>query len=582
MTLDYAKHTRTRHTLTPQDQAIPGREERMEPNNAGGFSFTLDPWSQLERFLILGTEGGTYYVDEKELTVRNTTLLTRCLVEDPQRVIKLIVQISDQGRAHKQGQLLFSLARASTDKNVAVRKLALFWALQLVVRTGSHLFEFVKYMLAFGGWNRMRRKAIADWFETSELDDLVYQSIKYAQRDGWSVADLMRLSHPNVPFDFSDATPARTQRRGVLAAITHPDWLQKVGDFDAINIGPRKLGRIIGETDYFTALHDRMKGALDLRGVLTAFPAAHQAKVAANLIKVHKLPREAVPTELLKSHQVWDALLPNLPLHATLRNLGRLTAMSYFENGEPVLIEHRLEQIKNKFLNAEYVTKSRLHPVAVMIAAMQYSSGGGVKHYAKHTPLKWIAEPKIIDMIDQLYDLSYANVVPTGKRIVLGIDVSGSMHYKDSGKNGMTAAKAAAMVALAFMHVEPNIKIVGYTSKRRELPLISARSRMDDVMRQWPAIGEGTDCAVPVREAIKGNWKVDAFVNITDNETWAGQGHSQEFLEVYRREHNPAAKLICLATAANSASIVDEKDPLSLGIVGFDPMVIKLVTDFIR
>ena len=32
----------------------------MVENNAGGFVFKLDEWKQLERFLILGSEGGTF------------------------------------------------------------------------------------------------------------------------------------------------------------------------------------------------------------------------------------------------------------------------------------------------------------------------------------------------------------------------------------------------------------------------------------------------------------------------------------------------------------------------------------------
>ena len=47
-------------TETPQGLPIPGRD--MVENNAGGFVFKLDEWKQLERFLILGSEGGTYYV----------------------------------------------------------------------------------------------------------------------------------------------------------------------------------------------------------------------------------------------------------------------------------------------------------------------------------------------------------------------------------------------------------------------------------------------------------------------------------------------------------------------------------------
>ena len=59
-----AKHVSTR--VTPQSQPIPGKAQ--EQNNAGGYSYVLDCWGRLQRFLILGSEGGTYYVGERDLT----------------------------------------------------------------------------------------------------------------------------------------------------------------------------------------------------------------------------------------------------------------------------------------------------------------------------------------------------------------------------------------------------------------------------------------------------------------------------------------------------------------------------------
>ena len=48
---------------TPQTSAIPGKQ--MVKNNAGGFVFKIDKWQRLMRFLILGAESGTYYVNQK-------------------------------------------------------------------------------------------------------------------------------------------------------------------------------------------------------------------------------------------------------------------------------------------------------------------------------------------------------------------------------------------------------------------------------------------------------------------------------------------------------------------------------------
>ena len=49
---------------TPQTEPLPGQI----PNAAGGFYYPIDDWTLLDRFLILGSEAGTYYVSPVALT----------------------------------------------------------------------------------------------------------------------------------------------------------------------------------------------------------------------------------------------------------------------------------------------------------------------------------------------------------------------------------------------------------------------------------------------------------------------------------------------------------------------------------
>ncbi len=93
----YAKHFSTR--ATPQSLPIPGSP--MVPNSSGGFSFAVDDWKRLERFLILGNERGSYYAGERELTIENATCVRNCLNEDAARAVNLIVAISDSGRRRR-------------------------------------------------------------------------------------------------------------------------------------------------------------------------------------------------------------------------------------------------------------------------------------------------------------------------------------------------------------------------------------------------------------------------------------------------------------------------------------------------
>ncbi len=60
MSTKYAQHVAAKQT--PQSEPIPGKQ--MVPNSGGGFAFVLDDWARLDRFLILGADGPTYYASD--------------------------------------------------------------------------------------------------------------------------------------------------------------------------------------------------------------------------------------------------------------------------------------------------------------------------------------------------------------------------------------------------------------------------------------------------------------------------------------------------------------------------------------
>ena len=107
---------------TPQTQPILGLD--MVENNAGGYVFKATDMDRVRRFLILGTEGSTYYQSAQELTLENARHTQQMLVSHGKEVIDMIVDISDRGLAVKNDPAIFALAMASVSSNKATRKLA--------------------------------------------------------------------------------------------------------------------------------------------------------------------------------------------------------------------------------------------------------------------------------------------------------------------------------------------------------------------------------------------------------------------------------------------------------------------------
>src|ERR671939_2229211 len=89
----------------PQWIPLPGQTA----NAAGGYAWAIDDWTRLRRFLILGSEGGSYYASEWELTRENAQAVEQAVREHGARAVAEIVRVSREGRAPKNDPALFAL-----------------------------------------------------------------------------------------------------------------------------------------------------------------------------------------------------------------------------------------------------------------------------------------------------------------------------------------------------------------------------------------------------------------------------------------------------------------------------------------
>ena len=76
--------------------------------------------------------------------------------------------------------------------------------------------------------------------------------------------------------------------------------------------------------------------------------------------------------------------------------------------------------------------------------------------------------------------------------------------------------------------------------------------------------------------------KVDAFVVMTDNETWAGTTHPVGALRDYRRKTGIPAKLVVVGMTSTGFSIADPNDGGMLDVVGFDAAAPEVIAGFAR
>jgi 60 kDa SS-A/Ro ribonucleoprotein len=546
-------------TETPQSLPIPGRD--MVENNAGGFVFKLDEWKQLERFLILGTEGGTFYVSEKKLTADNANKVLLLLKKDGVKVVEKTVDIMKSGRAPKPDTAIFVLALAASMGDDAARKAALA-AVPTALKTGTHLLKFVDAVNAQRGWGRGLKKAIQLWFKGRKNETLALQLVKYRQREGWSMKDVLRLAKP-VP-----ETEVQGKLFGWTAKKEKAEWAKahvapgdKALDFVWATEQAAKLKLVPEQTD-----------SKEANSILVE---ANQASVKklVDLIVTYRLPREALPTEALNRVEVWEALLQEMPMTAMIRNLGTMSKIGLLK---PLSDAEKL--VFQRLTDAERLRGAKVHPIQVLSALRTYASGRGVRSGAT-----WNVSNKIVEALDEAFELSFGAVEPAGTRHLLGLDVSGSMSGGEiAGVPGLDPSAATAALAVVAARTEPWTAIMGFADTFRDLG-ITAKDRVDVATKKVSGLSFGrTDAALPMVWALENKIKVDTFVVLTDSETWSGNIQPVQALEKYRQATGIGAKLIVVGMTSSGFTIADPNDAGMLDVVGFDGATPALMAKFAK
>lgn len=534
---------------TPQTERA---REDQAVNNAGGFVFELDPFQKLRRFLILGTDGGTYYVNEHEHTRRNFAALRECVKVDGVKTVDTIVEISKGGRAPKNDYAIFALAYCAAHGDRATKNAAIA-AIPHVCRIGTHIFQFAEFSEQFRGWGRSLKRGVASWYNTKSPDQLAYQVTKYRQRGGWSHRDLLRLSH---------ARPVSAAHDAIFEYVTAEGLSQEL------------YGR---GSDVALNAFDSIMAAEEAKSIT-------EPQYAAELVRGHGLTREMLNTAVLKDPRVWDALLQNMPMTAMIRNLGNMGA-----SGLLVPMSAAVSTVVARLGDRERIKNARVHPIAILNALMTYKSGSGFR--GSNT---WPVVPQVVDALNEAFYLAFDNVTPSGKRTMLALDVSGSMGTHIGAMPNLTCREASAAMALVTARTEPNYMFTAFTSGDNSYwgrysadalsPLnISAGQRLDDVIRAVSGLPfGGTDCAAPMMYALKHKLPIDVFIVYTDSETWAGNIQPFEALRRYREQMGIDAKLIVVGMVANDFSIADPNDAGMLDCVGFSTDTPEVISAFSR
>lgn len=460
------------------------------------------------------------------------------------------VEFSKSGRAPKNDPAIFVLAMAASAEDPETRRAA-FAALPEVCRIGTHLFHFVTAVQEMRGWGRGLKNAIGNWYRNHDTDSLAFEVLKYQQRDGMSHRDVLRLAHPSFT--------------GEQSAIAR--WVVA----GAENMGKRTIMRKIGdknkrEIQFKHTLHPLLEAYEELK-------TATSTKQVTKLIQKYGFTHEMIPNQWKNEIAVWEALVQNMPITATIRNLGKMTDVGLIA---PFAKVNSL--IADRITDKGILTRGRVHPIQLLSALRVYEQGHG-----ERGKLEWEPVTKIVDALNEAFYTSFQSIEPTGKATLLALDISSSMDGGEiAGIPGLTPRDASAAMAMVTARTENNYAVVGFSHQLVKLP-ISPTMRLNDVINELSKHNfGGTDASLPMIWAKKASLRIDSFAVYTDNETWAGQIHPYKALQEYRKFSGRLARLAVVGLTATECSIADPNDPGMMDFIGFDAAAPRIMSDFFR
>lgn len=469
-------------------------------------------------------------------------------------VVGLIKEVSMCGRAPKQGPLLYALAVCARCNDGPTKSAALR-CLTDICRTPTHLFQFVKFTSiqreGSRGWGRAQRKAVSEWYNQAAFQNnpkkLLRLGTKYKKRHGYTHRDLIRLAH---------VKPKTHHIEFVIQYIVK--GMYNSSNFDDSDGLIREAGQFI-------------------KGVEQAKECKGNAiNHLISLIRRYNLTREHIPTNLLNSPDVWRALMYEMPMHALVRNLGRISKHELLHPHSPEE-QHILENL----LDEEKLRCAKIHPLTILTAWNSYKLGSSIRNESQ---MQWPVNQTVADALETAFYKSFSSCVATNKRILIAIDGSEEMIKPVVDLQQISARSAAVAVALLMSRVESwtefvlvsdsvspvdvhpydNLETVSFKFSTSECACLSA------------------DASNPMEWAMTNSKQYDAIVFFTTCATNGGNNLNEAMRQYRSRLGLPSTRLVVVAMTSNNNSITNPDDIYMLNVVGFDTKAMKVITEFIR
>lgn len=473
-------------------------------------AYEFDTKHELVSTLMVGVMGNNTYYETKEVLQKEFEAIhAKALKEDPEFYAKALIYARSNGYMRTQPIYgLVQLSRMLDDKQpkkgsrgmLPLENTLFKSTFDKIIFTPNDLNDFITIR---GKMGKSVKSAINNWLLNKMSQ---YWAIKYgsSSKQGFSLKDIIKLTRP-------------------------------IGDTKE---GMNDLFKYLIDKEYNEELLDQIHWFNVLKRATTV-----AEKIEA--IEKGKLPHEVV-TPFANDKAVWDALVPQMPIMAMMKNLATI------ERHDAATANKAY--IKSVFSDPQRIAKSKILPYRFMEAE-------------KHVSAQWIK-----DALRDALELSFANIPDIEGNTAVFLDKSGSM---GQGYGHPEVLPKAAIFAVALMKKIDDGKLVLFNSTTQLMNISKRDSLLTQAQRITPS--GGTNISLPFEEITSSREKFDNIILITDEQQNQGSSVYRTFAQ-YQEKVNRNTKLFVIDVNAYRNAAFSVNHPNVYYIFGWSDKALDFIS----
>ena len=533
-------------------------------NAAGGKAYKTSDRQNLAQIAATNCFNGTFYVKAED-NLKIAKAAVEALRGDPEFLAK--VAVYSRSKSYMKDMPTFIVGMLATIDPKAFRK-----AFRRVIDNGKMLRNFCQMARsgAFGKKINLSsgtvRNAIQEWFDTANPRTIFNASIGQE----FPFRDILGAVRP---------TPNTAEKAALLAYLKGTKLNSETNTYQVF----RSRNGVRGENMYVAYEH----------------PFSNLPTLVQDYEKFKKDTTGEVPKvdfrmldSLGLTDAQWAEIAKTAPWQMTRMNLNTFARHGVFKDDSIIKI------VSDRLRNKDDIVKARVFPYTLMTAWKATEAGAPRSVYAKNEAA--VVPPEVRNALQDAMEVACNNVPEFPGKIVICVDVSGSMKAPVTGESAASTTvnclDVASMFAASILRKNPLAEIIVFSDKIHPTNLNPRDSIATNATKLSSIRGGGTACQMPLMKLNQENAKADAVLFISDYESWIeGGGYSYYgsrgsdrasapmFLEWTKfLSRNQNAKLICmdLTPKNGNSQVVERSNVLQVG--GFSDQVFDVVSSFLK